>query len=63
MVGGLTESGAGRKTKGALQGAQEKLKETFGGSESEESSGEKDGGQGKERQPARRRSSRKEDQE
>ncbi|MFD0852706.1 gas vesicle structural protein GvpA [Actinomadura adrarensis] len=52
MVGGLTESGANRKTKGALQGAQEKFKETFGSSEEEE----------KTRQPARRRP-RKEDEE
>ncbi|WP_395107167.1 gas vesicle protein GvpJ [Actinomadura sp. SCN-SB] len=61
MVGGLTESGAGRKTKGALQGAQEKLKETFGGSEPEK--GSEEDSEEKERQPARRRPSRKEDQE
>ncbi|WP_344594096.1 gas vesicle structural protein GvpA [Actinomadura vinacea] len=53
MVGGMTESGANRKTKGALQGAQDKLKETFTAGEDE--------GSGK--QPARRRSARKEDKE
>jgi hypothetical protein len=54
MVGGLTEAGAGRKTKGALQGAQDKLKETF-----EPSGGRPEEG----RQPARRRPGRKEDEE
>nr|BFE37611.1 gas vesicle structural protein GvpA [Actinomadura rugatobispora] len=54
MVGGLTESAANRKTKGALQGAQEKFKETFG-SDDEDAEPAK--------QPARRRSARKEDKE
>jgi hypothetical protein len=61
MVGGLTESGASRKTKGALQGAQDKLKESFGSSESGESSAGRE--EGKEKQPSRRRSARKEDEE
>ncbi|MFI0356180.1 gas vesicle protein GvpJ [Actinomadura sp. 9N407] len=55
MVGGITESGANKKTKGALSGAQEKLQETFGSSEGDD----KD----KEKQPSRRRSARKEDDE
>ncbi|MFF5259703.1 gas vesicle protein GvpJ [Actinomadura viridis] len=56
VVGGMTESGASRKTKGALQGAQEKFKETFGSEEGKD-------GKEKEAQPARRRSTRKEDDE
>ncbi|MFI0446058.1 gas vesicle protein GvpJ [Actinomadura sp. 6N118] len=36
MIDTMTESGANKKTKGALEGASEKLKETFGGSEEEE---------------------------
>jgi gas vesicle structural protein len=53
MVGGMTESGAKHKTRGALEGAQERLKETFGSDEDEE----------KTKQPARRRQSRKEEDE
>lgn len=36
MVGDMTESGAQRKTKGALEGAGEKLKDAFGKSDEEE---------------------------
>ncbi|GAA2592679.1 gas vesicle structural protein GvpA [Actinomadura fulvescens] len=51
MIDTMTESGANKKTKGALEGASEKLKETFGGSEEEE------------KQPARsRRGSKKEEE-
>ncbi|MEU8801900.1 gas vesicle protein GvpJ [Spirillospora sp. NPDC048819] len=52
---GMQESGAKKKTRGALEGAQERLKETFGGDDDSE---EDDG-----RQPARRRSSRKKEDE
>ncbi|GAA1882499.1 gas vesicle protein GvpJ [Actinomadura bangladeshensis] len=54
FVEGMQESGAKKKTRGALEGAQERLKETFGGdsNDSEE-----------EKQPARRRSSRKKEDE
>lgn len=55
FVEGMQESGAKKKTRGALEGAQERLKETFGGGDSEDS--------GEERQPARRRSSRKKEDE
>lgn len=57
FVGGMQESGAKKKTRGALEGAQERLKETFGGDD--EDSDDED------KQPARRRSSRskKEDEE
>ncbi|XRQ15165.1 gas vesicle protein GvpJ [Actinomadura welshii] len=55
FVEGMQESGAKKKTRGALEGAQERLKETFGGDD-EDSDDDK--------QPARRRSSRrKEDDE
>ncbi|MEW2359490.1 gas vesicle protein GvpJ [Spirillospora sp. NPDC029432] len=54
MVGGITESGANKKTKGALSGAQEKFKETFGAGDEEKD---------KDKQPSRRRSARKEDDE
>ncbi|WP_067464679.1 gas vesicle protein GvpJ [Actinomadura macra] len=53
FVEGMQESGAKKKTKGALEGAQERLKETFGSSDDSE----EDEDEGK--QPARRRSSRK----
>lgn len=58
FVGGMQESGAKKKTRGALEGAQERLKETFGGGDDEDSDDE-------DKQPARRRSSRskKEDEE
>ncbi|KAB2349017.1 gas vesicle protein GvpJ [Actinomadura rudentiformis] len=36
MIDTMTESGANKKTKGALEGASEKLKETFGSSDEEE---------------------------
>ncbi|MBT2209310.1 MULTISPECIES: gas vesicle protein GvpJ [Actinomadura] len=51
FVGGLEESGAKKKTRGALQGASDKLKETFGGDSDSDSE--------KESEPSRRRSSRK----
>ncbi|WP_131736824.1 gas vesicle protein GvpJ [Actinomadura roseirufa] len=58
FVEGMQESGAKKKTKGALEGAQERLKETFGSGDSDESDEEE------ERRPARRRSSgKKEDDE
>ncbi|NDU77865.1 gas vesicle structural protein GvpA [Actinomadura sp. DSM 109109] len=53
FVGGMQESGAKKKTRGALEGAQERLKETFGGDSDEDEDG----------QPARRRSSRKKEDE
>ncbi|MEV0666281.1 gas vesicle protein GvpJ [Actinomadura luteofluorescens] len=56
FVGGMQESGAKKKTRGALEGAQERLKETFGGDSDED-----DNEDGKE--PARRRSSRKKEDE
>ncbi|MFC6887425.1 MULTISPECIES: gas vesicle protein GvpJ [Actinomadura] len=51
FVGGMQESGAKKKTRGALEGAQERLKETFGSSE--------EGGEDEDKQPSRRRASRK----
>lgn len=51
---GMQESGAKKKTRGALEGAQERLKETFGDDDSEDEDG---------KQPARRRSSRKKEDE
>ncbi|MFA1543590.1 gas vesicle protein GvpJ [Actinomadura monticuli] len=54
FVGGMQESGAKKKTRGALEGAQERLKETFGGGDSDEE---------EDKQPARRRSSRKKEDE
>ncbi|TDB84622.1 gas vesicle protein GvpJ [Actinomadura sp. 7K534] len=53
FVGGMQESGAKKKTRGALEGAQERLKETFGGDEDSDD----------EKQSARRRSSRKKEDE
>ncbi|MEV4008371.1 gas vesicle protein GvpJ [Actinomadura sp. NPDC049753] len=53
FVGGMQESGAKKKTRGALEGAQERLKETFGGDSDEE----------EDKEPARRRSSRKKEDE
>jgi hypothetical protein len=55
MVGGLTESASSRKTKGALQGAQEKFRETFGAGDEDDKESAK--------QTSRRRSARKEDKE
>ncbi|WP_347813452.1 gas vesicle protein GvpJ [Actinomadura sp. KC216] len=57
LLEGLQESGAKKKTRGALEGAQERLKETFGGDS--DNSGDAD----EEKQPARRRSSRKREDE
>ncbi|MFG2089488.1 MULTISPECIES: gas vesicle protein GvpJ [unclassified Spirillospora] len=54
FVEGMQESGAKKKTRGALEGAQERLKETFGGDDDSEDD---------DRQPARRRSSRKKEDE
>ncbi|GGQ13939.1 hypothetical protein BKA00_001890 [Actinomadura coerulea] len=53
FVGGMQESGAKKKTRGALEGAQDRLKETFGGDSDNE----------EEKEPARRRSSRKKEDE
>ncbi|MES9543865.1 MULTISPECIES: gas vesicle protein GvpJ [unclassified Actinomadura] len=53
FVGGMQESGAKKKTRGALEGAQERLKETFGG----------DSDDSEDKEPARRRSSRKKEDE
>ncbi|MFD0690136.1 gas vesicle protein GvpJ [Actinomadura fibrosa] len=52
FVGGMQESGAKKKTRGALEGASERLKETFGSSDSDDDEDD-------EKQTARRRSSRK----
>jgi len=54
FVGGMQESGAKKKTRGALEGAQDRLKETFGGGSDEDED---------DKQPARRRSSRKKEDE
>ncbi|WUI03290.1 gas vesicle structural protein GvpA [Spirillospora sp. NBC_00431] len=54
FVEGMQESGAKKKTRGVLEGAGERLKETFTG-DSEDS--------GEDKQPARRRSSRRKDDE
>ncbi|HEU5030533.1 MAG TPA: gas vesicle protein GvpJ [Spirillospora sp.] len=51
FVEGMQESGAKKKTRGALEGAGERLKETFGGGSDDDEDEDK--------QPARRRSSRK----
>ncbi|GAA2148652.1 MULTISPECIES: gas vesicle protein GvpJ [Actinomadura] len=51
FVEGMQESGAKKKTRGALEGAGERLKETFGGGSNDEEDEDKE--------PARRRSSRK----
>ncbi|GAA4226589.1 gas vesicle structural protein GvpA [Actinomadura meridiana] len=56
FVEGMQESGAKKKTRGALEGAGERLKETFGGSGD---SGDSDKGE----QGTRRRSSRKKEDE
>ncbi|MFC4053651.1 gas vesicle protein GvpJ [Actinomadura syzygii] len=56
FVGGMQESGAKKKTRGALEGAGERLKETFSGDDDSESESDSDSGG---RRPARRRSSRK----
>ncbi|MEV3926042.1 gas vesicle protein GvpJ [Actinomadura coerulea] len=53
FVGGMQESGAKKKTRGALEGAQDRLKETFGGDSNDE----------EDKEPARRRSSRKKEDE
>uniref|UniRef100_UPI0035A21CE5 gas vesicle protein GvpJ n=1 Tax=Actinomadura hibisca TaxID=68565 RepID=UPI0035A21CE5 len=58
FLGGAQESGAKKKTRGALEGAQERLKETFGSSDEDE-----DEDEGKEKQPSRRSRSKKEDDE
>ncbi|MEU8124858.1 gas vesicle protein GvpJ [Spirillospora sp. NPDC049024] len=53
FVGGMQESGAKKKTRGALEGAQDRLRETFGG----------DSDDSEDKEPARRRSSRKKEDE
>ncbi|TDC41554.1 gas vesicle structural protein GvpA [Actinomadura sp. KC345] len=53
FLAGAQESGAKKKTRGALEGAGERLKETFGGEDDSED----------DKQPARRRSSRKKEDE
>uniref|UniRef100_UPI0038B24F12 gas vesicle protein GvpJ n=1 Tax=Actinomadura macrotermitis TaxID=2585200 RepID=UPI0038B24F12 len=55
FLGDAQESGAKKKTRGALEGAQERLKETFGSGDDDDKDDEK-------KTPARRRS-RKEDDE
>jgi hypothetical protein len=55
FVGGMQESGAKKKTRGALEGAQDRLRETFGG--------DSDDSEDKDKEPARRRSSRKKEDE
>jgi hypothetical protein len=55
FVEGMQESGAKKKTRGALEGAGERLKESFGSSGSDE----EDNDDTEDKQPARRRSSRK----
>lgn len=57
VVGDITESGAKGKTKGALEGGADKLRELVGGSDSDSRSGNRRG----ERERARRR--RREDDE
>ncbi|GAA4062144.1 MULTISPECIES: gas vesicle protein GvpJ [Actinomadura] len=57
MVGDMQQSGAKSKTKGALQGAQERLRESLGAADSES-----EGDSEREREPARRRTSRKEEE-
>jgi hypothetical protein len=59
FVEGMQESGAKKKTRGALEGAQERLKETFGGSDDSDDSD----GSGESEQGARRRTSRKKEDE
>src|SRR3954468_4326775 len=54
FVGGMQESGAKQKTRGALEGARERLEETFSRSGDDED---------EKKQPARRRSSRKSGEE
>ncbi|MFC9974541.1 gas vesicle protein GvpJ [Spirillospora sp. NPDC127200] len=56
FLGGAQESGAKKKTRGALEGAQERLKETFGSSDEDED-------EEKEKQTSRRSRSKKEDDE
>ncbi|HEV7931080.1 MAG TPA: gas vesicle protein GvpJ [Actinomadura sp.] len=53
FVGGMQESGAKKKTRGALDGARERLEETFGSSSDED----------EEKEPVRRRSSRKREED
>jgi hypothetical protein len=56
FVGGMQESGAKQKTRGALEGARERLEETFAPSDNDEDEDEK-------KQPARRRSSKKREED
>lgn len=57
FVGGMQESGAKKKTRGALEGARERLEETFAPSDDDSDDSED------EKQPARRRSSRKKEED
>jgi gas vesicle structural protein len=52
FLGSMQESGAKQKTRGALEGARERLEETFASSDQDE-----------EKQPARRRSSQKREED
>jgi len=54
FVGGMQESGAKQKTRGALEGARERLEETFAPSDDDEDDEKK-------KQPARRRSRKNEE--
>lgn len=56
FLGSMQESGAKKKTRGALEGARERLEETFA------PSGDEDEDRGR-KQPARRRSSRKNEED
>jgi hypothetical protein len=58
FVGGMQESGAKQKTRGALEGARQRLEETFAPSDQDE---EQD--QDEKKQPVRRRSSRKREED
>jgi len=57
FVEGMQESGAKKKTRGALEGAGERLKETFGGSDDDADDSDKS------EQSSRRRTSRKKEDE
>jgi len=64
VIGGLEESGAKSKTKGALDGAREKVGQLLGGDRDEDDDEyedeDEDEGEEDERQPARKSSSRRE---
>jgi hypothetical protein len=54
FLGSMQESGAKKKTRGALEGARERLEETFAPSDEDDA---------KKQQPARRRSSKKNEED